>query len=121
MIAPHAAHPDQIASGLEAGKFPEAARVVAEGEVFVIRKQRPAVLKAAVDAAILDVADTIKFVWPDDGQGLEKHRMHQGEDGGGCPDAQRQGQHCGGAKTGSAGELPEGVAGVIQELHGSFS
>ena len=100
LVRAAATHADKVRAGLKRGEFDESLGVVAEGFVLVVGEERPIVLQAAVDAAILDVAHAIEFARLRHRQGVQQHGVDQSEDSGGGADAEREGQDHGRGENG---------------------
>src|SRR6202040_4209836 len=71
LVAPDAAHADQLVPRLQSCKLDKTRRPVAEGLVFVVGEKRPVILQTAIDTAILDVAYSHQFARLGHWQGLE--------------------------------------------------
>jgi len=117
LAPPDAAYSRETVTSLKRRELAEPGCPVTEGLVFVVREERPVVLQAPVDTAILVVADPIQLAGPGYRQGLQQHRVHQSEDGGGRADPQRQRQHGRGGKPRSVNELPYRITQVFCESH----
>ena len=89
LAAAAAAHSNEVMSRLKRGEFDETGRVIAESLIFVVGEERPVVLQAAVDAAILLVAHAIEFAGFGHRQGIQQHGMHQRKNGCGCANSER--------------------------------
>ena len=72
-------------------------------------KEAPAILRPALHAAVVAVADPVKPVRVAHRQRLQHHGVHEREDGGGAADAQRQCEHGRRRENASRAELAEGV------------
>ena len=84
-----------------------------------IREHAPAILGAALDAAVVAVADAVEPGRIADRQRLQHHGVDQREDGGGAADAERQRQHRRGGEDAGGPELPQRMADVADEgAHG---
>ncbi len=114
MIAADAANAEGGAAGLEGGEILEAGSVVAELAILLGGEERPVVLHAAVDAAVLVVADADELAGLHHRQRLEQHGMDEGEDGSGGADAESQRKDGGDGKAGRLEELAQRVANVFQ-------
>src|SRR6185437_10476260 len=96
---------DLAAAGLKSGERKKSWSVVAELSILLGREQRPIVLHAAVDTAVLVIAHANELTRTTDRKGLEQHGMDKREDGGGGADAQRQRENGGKGEAGSFNEL----------------
>jgi hypothetical protein len=118
LIAPDAAHADQVVPRLESRKLDEAGRPIAESFVFVIGEKRPIIPQTAADTAILAIADPHEFTRLRHWQGLQQYRVHKGEDCRRRSNPQGKRQYRGSRETGSVGKLSQRVSGIFPELHG---
>src|SRR6202012_227646 len=112
---------DLDASRLKPGERGEAAGIVAELAVLLIGKQRPVILKTAVDAAVLVIADADQFSGARDGQGPEQNGVDEREDGGGGADAEGEGENGGDGEAGGPEKLADCVADVVEQRQGRNS
>src|ERR1700761_7169416 len=104
-VAPVAADPDHALPGLEGGQLGETSGFSAKLLVLLIGEEGPVVLHAAVNAAILFVANPPQVCRVGYWQRLQQHCINQGEDRCGGAYAQRQGENRGRRESWRLGEL----------------
>ena len=83
LIAASAPDSFETTSRLKGGEFSKSGCVVAESLVFVVGEERPVILQSAIHAAILVVANAVKFTRLRHRQGFQQYGMYQREDCGG--------------------------------------
>ena len=106
------------ASGLKRGQLGELRRVLLHELVEGIGEHAPFVLRAALDAAVLPLADAVEAGRIDHRQRFEHDGVDEGEDRGRGADAERQGEHGGQGKDGRLTHLAESVGDILaQSLH----
>ncbi len=87
-------------------------------ETFEQRKGEhpPAILRTALDAAVVAVADAIQGCRVGDREGLEHHGVDQRENRGRSADAQRESEDCCRGKDARSAELPQRVADSASQI-----
>src|ERR1700691_4707480 len=117
-IALAAASADWSASSLKRGELFELRRVLLHELIEGIREHAPVILWAALDAAVLPVADAVETGRIHHGQRLEHYGVDKRKDGGRGSDAERQREHGGHGKDWGLTHLSECVRDVLaQSLH----
>ncbi len=109
-------------AGLEGGEGGELGGVLLHLPVEGVGVEAPFVLSAAFDAAVVAGADAVEAGGVGNGEGLEHHRVDEGEDGRRGADAEGKGEHGGKGEDGGQAHLAQGVGEVLAKgLHGSAS
>jgi hypothetical protein len=109
-----------VISGFKSSKAGEAGGVIAELLILRVGEQRPVVHrldvvgKPTVHAALLVVADAQESRWVINGQGTEEHGVHQGKDGRGSANAERQGEDGSQGEAGGTAQLPQCMLQISQ-------
>ena len=102
---------DAVVPGLESGQLFELGRRVLKMAVEVVGEEIKisiVVFVAAVHAAIVQVANAVQGRGVNDGEGLQKDRVDQSEDGDVGSDAEGDGEDYGGGEARGLSELAEG-------------
>jgi hypothetical protein len=87
--------------------------VVAELTILLSREQRPIVLHAAIDTAVLVVAHADELAGSPDRQRLEQHGVDEREDGSSDANAERERQNGGDGEAWGLEKLAQRVADVV--------
>ena len=89
--------------------------MVTEFAVLLGGEERPVIRHAAVDAAVLVIADANQFAGPRNRERFEQYGMDQREDGCGCADAQCQGKNGSDRKSWRLEKLPKRIAYIVKK------
>src|SRR5207302_7886427 len=89
--------------------------VVAQILIKGIAEYRPVILKAAFNAALINVAYSIKLMRIGHRQRLQHDRVHQGEDRGIRANAERERQHSRKGEAGRLAQLPYRVSKIMKK------
>src|SRR5436305_3324308 len=89
--------------------------VVAQILIKGIAEYRPVILKAAFNAALINVANPIKLMRIGHRQRLQHDRMHQGEDRGVRSNPQRERQHSRKGEARRHAQLPYRVSKIMKK------
>ena len=106
---------DAALAGLEGRQLLELRQVGLQPLEQRIREHAPAILGAALHAAVVAVADAVEPGRVADRQRPQHHRVDQREDRGRAADADGQRQHRGDGEDAGGPELPQRVADVADE------
>src|SRR6185295_15811256 len=116
-----AADADAGAAGLEGGQLFELGRFGFEAFEEREREQTPAILRSALDAAVVAVADAVEAFGVGDRERTQHDRGDQREDRGRAADAERERQDGRGRKDGGKTELTDRVAdGTDRVVHANW-
>jgi hypothetical protein len=107
--------------GFEGSEAGEAVGVIAKLLVLLVRKQGPVIHwvgvlgKSSVPAALFVIAYAQEGGWILYRQRPEEHRVHEGEDGGGGSDAERESEDSGEGEARRSPQLPQCMFQVSQQ------
>src|SRR5580765_4516956 len=109
------------AAGLEGGQLFELGRFGFEAFEERVREHAPAILRSAIDAAVVAVADAVEAVRLGDRERAQHDRVDQREDGGRAADAKRERQDGRGREDGRETELTDRVTdGADRVVHADW-
>ena len=112
VLTPHA---EARAAGLEGGDLFELRQLGLQPLEQREREHAPAILRPALHAAVVAVADAVEARRIGDRQRPQHHGVDQREDGGGAADAERERQDGGGREDARDPELPQRVAKLAEQ------